>query len=1017
MIRRFYSSTVVFVFSLLLVGVGFFWTTGIPFHKVVLAKKQSAQPASPTITSITPNQTPKGTVPAKIRIAGTGLVAGSKVLFNQREVIGKVKPTTKKLIIKDLPADLLVEDRTYDVAVVTPEGLRSNTVSFKVGTGVGRTPSDIEITEPNSLLINTNAPTQLRVRVLDGTGVEIPNPSLTFETEDQTLASITAEGKLTALGPGVVAIRIRSGELSKTFSFQISSVATVSSGIFAESDMVLQGTTIFASDFANHVIRRSQAFQPMSDFAGRSGLSGDTDGTGESARFNAPLGIGLRNGTVYLVDTANRAIRQIEVASGSVKTILTEDDLVAAGLATSWEPRDIEIDGNEDLFITDAANHVIWQATPKGNGYRLGLLAGTLGQAGTLDGTGVSAQFDTPQRLTLVGRLLSVTQATDQIRQVALPGGAVKTIQSQIGVRRSDTALPLTDPRGITADADGTLYVAVPGNVKVVTIVDEQVTVRDLLPPGTVAQPVAVALDETGFYILDRANGQLVRAIFGKPAITTLAPPQVTAGNGSTEITIQGKNFSPGTQVFVGSDPVSIVKVVSPTQLQFTLPPQLFGESVTIRVRTSGGVTATTLNITGPNRPDAVSLEGYPESRSLKPGEQTTFTINIQRVNFTGSVGLSVSGLPTGVTAQFLPNPAISETAKLVVTASQTVPAGTFSLQVRGTASGVSVQSAVLSLGVNVDARVILGATPTFQTVTQGKGTFFNISLSRTNYTGTVNFSVTGAPAGSNPFFTLNQITGNSTSLRLELRPDVVPGTYQLKIEGTGAGEINVVPVVVTMRVLPIQPSVRLIVEPPQWSVLAGQGTTYLVILNRTEYLLPIRLKLEQIGGSQDAGVEAVLGGNDTTAFRLPAFVTSSPETPPGAYRFRITGTAEGAIIYDSNDFVFNVVPPPPIVQLSVDPLSQTVVQGQSTSYDVTITKVNYTGDVALIISGEIPPGTQIAPTPTGFQDRGLLQVRTSADTPVGEYQLFLNGLADGVGIQSIPFRLIVEAPSGVPRP
>lgn len=1013
--RRFYSAIAVFVFSLLLVGAGLFWTTGTPFHRVVLAKKQSAQPAAPTITSITPNQTPKGTGPAKIRIAGTGLVAGSKVLFNQREVIGKVKPTSKKLIIKDLPADLLVEDRTYDVAVVTPEGLRSNTVSFKVGTGIGRAPSDIEITEPDSLLINATVSAQLRVKVLDGNGVEIPNPSLSFETEDQTLASITADGRLTALGPGVAAIRIRSGELSKSFSFQISSVATVSSGIFAESDMVLQGTTIFASDFANHVIRRSQAFQPMSDFAGRSGLSGDTDGTGESARFNAPLGIGSRNGNVYLVDTANRAIRQIEVASGAVKTILTEADLATAGLATSWAPRDIEIDGNEDLFITDAANHVIWQATPKGSGYRLSLLAGTLGQAGTQDGTGVSAQFDTPQRLTLVGRILSVTQATDQIRQIALPGGAVKTIQSQAG--RQLLNLPLTNPGGITADADGNLYVTVPGNVKVVTLVDEQVTTRDLLPPGTVTQPVAVALDETSFYILDRANGQLVRATFGKPAITTLAPTQINAGSGSTEITIQGKNFSPETQVFVGNEPVSNVNVLNPTRLQFTLPPQLFGESVTIRVRTPGGVATTTLNITGPNRPGGVSLEGYPENRSLKPGEQTTFTVNLQRVNFTGSVLLSVSGLPNGVTAQFLPNPAVAETAKLVLTASQTVSGGTFPLQVRGTASGVTVQSAVLSLGVNVDARVILGATPTFQTVTQGKGTFFNISLSRTNYTGTVNFSVTGAPAGSNPFFTLNEITGNSTSLRLELRPDVVPGTYQLKIGGTGAGEISVVPVVVTMRVLPIQPSVRIIIEPPQWSVLAGQGTTYIAILSRTEYLLPVRLTLEQIGGSQGAGVEAILGANDTTAFRFPVLVTSTPETPPGAYRFRITGKADGAIVYDSNDFVFNVVPPPPIVQLSVDPLSRTVAQGQSTSYDVTITKVNYTGTVSLIISGEIPPGTQIAPSPTGFQDRGLLQVRTSADTPVGEYQLFLNGLADGVGIQSIPFRLIVEAPSGAPRP
>lgn len=62
----------------------------------------------------------------------------------------------------------------------------------------------------------------------------------------------------------------------------------------------------------NHTLRKVTAAGAVTTFAGTAGMQGATDGTGGSARFNTPFGLGVDSaGVVYVADTGNHTIRKV----------------------------------------------------------------------------------------------------------------------------------------------------------------------------------------------------------------------------------------------------------------------------------------------------------------------------------------------------------------------------------------------------------------------------------------------------------------------------------------------------------------------------------------------------------------------------------------------------------------------------------------------------------------------------------------------------------------------------------
>jgi hypothetical protein len=106
------------------------------------------------------------------------------------------------------------------------------------------------------------------------------------------------------------------------------------------------------------------------------------------------------------------------------------------------------------------------------------------------------------------------------------------------------------------------------------------------------------------------------------------------------------------------------------------------------------------------------SLSASPNSLTVGQGNSGTSTITVVQYNgFSGSVTLSASGLPSGVTAGFNPNPTTS-TSTLTLTAGANATPGTVTVTITGV-SGSLTHTTTLSLTVTAPAAPAVTLVPT----------------------------------------------------------------------------------------------------------------------------------------------------------------------------------------------------------------------------------------------------------------------------------------------------------------
>jgi len=138
------------------------------------------------------------------------------------------------------------------------------------------------------------------------------------------------------------------------------------------------------------------------------------------------------------------------------------------------------------------------------------------------------------------------------------------------------------------------------------------------------------------------------------------------------------------------------------------------------------------------------TLSASPTSLTITQGSNGTSTITVTPVDgFTGSVTLSASGLPSGVTAGFSPNPTTT-TSTLTLTASASAATGTVTVTIQGV-SGSLTNTTTLSLTVNPSgsgAAVTLSPTSlSWGTIALGKTTSAKTVTLTNSGTATLSFS------------------------------------------------------------------------------------------------------------------------------------------------------------------------------------------------------------------------------------------------------------------------------------
>jgi hypothetical protein len=77
--------------------------------------------------------------------------------------------------------------------------------------------------------------------------------------------------------------------------------------------VAVSGATLFDSDAAGQTLRRIDlSLSAVVSIAGSAGASGNVDGRGPAARFNAPALIAIdSSGVLYVADSGNHEIRSL----------------------------------------------------------------------------------------------------------------------------------------------------------------------------------------------------------------------------------------------------------------------------------------------------------------------------------------------------------------------------------------------------------------------------------------------------------------------------------------------------------------------------------------------------------------------------------------------------------------------------------------------------------------------------------------------------------------------------------
>jgi len=304
---------------------------------------------------------------------------------------------------------------------------------------------------------------------------------------------------------------------------------------------------LYIADSDNHRIRRIDSSGTITTIAGTGerGFSGD-DGSAASAQLSYPTGMAIDSaGNLVFADTGNNRIRRVD-SSGTITTLAGTGEVNFSGdegSAVAAElngPSGVAIDPAGNLVFADSGNHRIRRVDLTGT---IATIAGVSRSGFRGDGgPAVAAELNHPEDVAIdgAGNFYIADTANHRIRRVD-SSGTITTIAGtgENGFRGDGgpaVAAQLSEPKGVTVDGTGNLYIADTENHRI-RRVDSSGTITTIAGtgengfrgdggPAVAAElnyPKDVAIDAArNLYIADTTNHR-IRRIDPSGRITTIA--------------------------------------------------------------------------------------------------------------------------------------------------------------------------------------------------------------------------------------------------------------------------------------------------------------------------------------------------------------------------------------------------------------------------------------------------------------------------------------------------------------
>jgi sugar lactone lactonase YvrE len=217
-------------------------------------------------------------------------------------------------------------------------------------------------------------------------------------------------------------------------------------------------------------------------------------------------------GNLYVADMEPYSI--LKVSPDGIATTLVANSAVHGEESAFYSPAGIAVDRSGNVYFTDLFSNSVRKVTPEG---AISVFAGSF-QPGSADGTGTAAAFNAPQGVALddAGNLYVADSGNNTLRRIT-PGGVVTTMAGSAGLAGSadgvGAAARFQSPQGLAVDRAGNVFVADTGNgtIRKITQAGEVTTVvgapgvsgieTGSLPAGLRA-PTGVALRPSGELVI-----------------------------------------------------------------------------------------------------------------------------------------------------------------------------------------------------------------------------------------------------------------------------------------------------------------------------------------------------------------------------------------------------------------------------------------------------------------------------------------------------------------------------------
>jgi subtilase family serine protease len=389
------------------------------------------------------------------------------------------------------------------------------------------------------------------------------------------------------------------------------------------------------------------------------------------------------------------------------------------------------------------------------------------------------------------------------------------------------------------------------------------------------------------------------------------------------------------------------------------------------------------INALAPPAAAGFQLSASPSSLTINPGASGTTTISVRYVGgFTGNVTLSVSGLPSGVTAGWSTNPT-SGSSVLTLTVSNSAIRGSNLVTITGTSGSVTATTTV-ALAVNAPGFSIACSSCSMDII-QGNSSSTTITVTDfAGFTGSVSLAVTsGLPSGVTVSFSPSTTTGSSTLTLTASNSVATWDSFMVTVTGTSGTMSATTNIALTS----LASEFYLNVSPIPWTIYpGGSDTATVTVFPVGDFAGPVTLTAPYL----PAGVSATFSPNPTTTTSVLTMTASSTATPETSW-VEIFGSSSGA---DSAFEYQQTVTATPTQNFTVgvSPAAMTLTPGTSGTATVTVTALNgFTGGVTLSAI-QLPNGITASFGTNPTTGTSVLTLTASSSAAAGTYSVSILG-------------------------